>query len=47
MLLFITSLAGMVQDEKFGLRSEVYYYLIFNEESQSVFAEVIVVNLAF
>lgn len=44
---FITSLAGMVQDEKFGFRSELYYYLIFNEHSHSVFAEVRDVNLAF
>lgn len=36
---FITSLAGMVKDEKFGFRSELYYYLIFNGHSHSVFAE--------
>lgn len=44
---FIASLAGMVQDEKFGFRSEPYYYLIFNEHSCSLLAEVRDVNLAF
>lgn len=47
MFLFITSLAGMVQDENFGFRSELYYYLIFNEHSHSVLAEARDVNLAF
>lgn len=47
MFLFITGLAGMVQDEKFGFRSEPYYYLIFNEHSHSVLAEVRDMNLAF
>lgn len=37
----------MVQDEKFGFRSEPYYYLIFNEHSHSVFAEARDVNFAF
>lgn len=44
---FITSLVEMVQDEKFRFRSEPYYYLIFDEKSHSVFAEVRVLSLAF